>query len=468
MRNKTPQIYYNVKVLEAVSEGNCVAKIENDLVVFIPYAAPGDVVDIQITHKRKSFRYGKIIKFHSYSADRLEPFCEYYGLCGGCKWQHLSYQAQTDFKQKQVYDAITRIGKVCEPNILPIIAAQKTQYYRNKLEFTFSNFRWMTDGEYGNDEQRNLNGLGFHLPGKFDRIVDINKCFLQADPSNDIRNFVRNYAIKHDLTFYNVKKHSGLLRNLIIRQSTNNGLMVILVVAEDDKQSFFPLLEEMKKNFNQITSLLYVFNDKFNDDIFDRDVIVYHGDDHLVESMEDLNFIVGAKSFYQTNHEQAYNLYKVARNFAELTGNEVVYDLYTGTGTIANFVAKSAKKVIGIEYVEQAIIDAKQNSAFNKIKNTEFFEGDMAKILTDEFIATHGKPDVVITDPPRAGMHADVVNMLIKHKIPKIVYVSCNPATQARDINMMLEHYKVIKVQPVDMFPHTHHVENVALLELKG
>ena len=468
MRNKTPQIYYNVQVLEAVSEGNCVAKIENDLVVFIPFAAPGDVVDIQITHKRKSFRYGKIIKFHSYSADRLAPFCEYYGLCGGCKWQHLSYQAQTDFKQKQVYDAIARIGKVSEPNVLPIIAAQKTQYYRNKLEFTFSDFRWMTDGEYGNDEQRNLNGLGFHLPGKFDRIVDINKCFLQEDPSNEIRNFVRDYAIKKDLTFYNVKKHSGLLRNLIIRQSTNNGLMVILVVAEDDKNSFFPLLEEMKKNFNEITSLLYVFNDKFNDDIFDRDVIVYHGDDHLVESMEDLNFIVGAKSFYQTNHEQAYNLYKVARDFAELTGNEVVYDLYTGTGTIANFVAGNAKKVIGIEYVAQAIIDAKQNSAFNKIKNTEFFEGDMAKILTDEFIAKYGKPDVVITDPPRAGMHADVVNMLIKHKIPKIVYVSCNPATQARDINMMLEYYKVIKVQPVDMFPHTHHVENVALLELKG
>ncbi|MDR2084597.1 MAG: 23S rRNA (uracil(1939)-C(5))-methyltransferase RlmD [Bacteroidales bacterium] len=466
MRNKTPQVYYNLKIIEAVSEGYSIAKTNDNLIIFVPYGAPGDIVDIQITHKRKSFKYGKIINFHSYSPDRVEPFCKYFGLCGGCKWQHLNYQAQLNFKQKQVYDALTRIGKVEFPTINPIIPSRKTQYYRNKLEFTFSDFRWMLDGEYENDENRNLNGLGFHLPGKFDRIVDIDKCYLQPDPSNAIRNFVRNYALSKNLTFYNIKNHSGLLRNLIIRQSTTDGLMVIFVAAEDNPESLFPLFDEVKRNFKEITSLLYVVNDKFNDDIFDRNVFVYSGDDHLIERMGNLNFIVGAKSFYQTNHEQAFNLYKVAREFAGLTGNEIVYDLYTGTGTIANFIAENAKKVIGIEYIEQAIIDARQNSEFNKIKNTEFFEGDMAKILTDEFIAVNGNPDVVITDPPRAGMHADVVKTLVKHRVPKLVYISCNPATQARDINMMSDTFQVKKVQPVDMFPHTHHVENVVLLEL--
>ncbi|MDL2227808.1 23S rRNA (uracil(1939)-C(5))-methyltransferase RlmD [Bacteroidales bacterium OttesenSCG-928-K03] len=467
MKQKVPQIYYNVTIVEAVSEGYCIARTDDNLVIFVPYAAPGDIVDIQITHKRKSFKYGKIIKFHSYSPDRVEPFCKYFGLCGGCKWQHLKYQAQLDFKQKQVYDALTRIGKVDVPNINSIIPSTKTQYYRNKLEFTFSDFRWMTDGEYSNSEERNLNGLGFHLPGKFDRIVDIDKCYLQPDPSNNIRNFVRDYALNYNMSFYNIKNHIGLLRNLIIRQSTTGGLMVVLVVTESDTTKFFPLLEELRKKFSEITSLMYVINDKFNDDIFDREVFVYYGDDHLVEKMEKLNFIVGTKSFYQTNHDQAYNLYKIAREFADLNGEEIVYDFYTGTGTIANFIADRAKKVVGIEYIGQAIIDARQNSEFNKIKNTVFFEGDMAKILTDDFIAANGKPDVVITDPPRAGMHQDVVNTLIRHKVPKIVYVSCNPATQARDINMMLDTYKVVKVQPVDMFPHTQHVENVVLLVLK-
>lgn len=458
--------FENIEIVDAASDGTAVAKV-NDMVVFIPYGAPGDIVDIQIVKKKKSFKIGKIVDIKVPSSCRVEPFCSHYGLCGGCKWQHLDYQAQLKYKQKQVVDALTRIGKITVDDISQIIPSDKTIFYRNKLEFTFSNFKWMTEGEYKKDEDRNLNGVGFHLSGMFDRIVDIDKCYFQQDPSNQIRNAIRNYAMERGITFYNVKKHEGFLRNLIIRFSNSGGLMVVLVVNDNDEQVLFPLLDYVKDSFPQITSLMYVVNQKFNDDIGDQTVITYYGDDHLIETMEDLKFYVGPKSFYQTNHEQALKLYQVARDFADLQGDEVVYDLYTGTGTIALFVSGRAKKVVGIEYVEQAVENAKVNAVINGIENTSFFAGDMAKILTKEFIATHGKPDVIITDPPRAGMHDSVIEQILDCKPSKIVYVSCNPATQARDISLLSSSYEVGRIQPVDMFPHTQHVENVVELILR-
>lgn len=458
--------FENIEIVDAASDGTAVAKV-NDMVVFIPYGAPGDIVDIQIVKKKKSFKVGKIVDIKIPSSCRVEPFCSHYGLCGGCKWQHLDYQAQLKYKQKQVVDALMRIGKITVDDISQIIPSDKTTFYRNKLEFTFSNFKWMTEGEYKKDEDRNLNGVGFHLSGMFDRIVDIDKCYFQQDPSNQIRNAIRNYAMERGITFYNVKKHEGFLRNLIIRFSNSGGLMVVLVVNDNDEQVLFPLLDYVKDSFPQITSLMYVVNQKFNDDIGDQTVITYYGDDHLIETMEDLKFYVGPKSFYQTNHEQALKLYQVARDFADLQGDEVVYDLYTGTGTIALFVSGRAKKVVGIEYVEQAVENAKVNAVINGIENTSFFAGDMAKILTKEFIATHGKPDVIITDPPRAGMHDSVIAQILDCKPRKIVYVSCNPATQARDISLLSSSYEVGRIQPVDMFPHTQHVENVVELILR-
>lgn len=458
--------FENIEIVDAASDGTAVAKV-NDMVVFIPYGAPGDIVDIQIVKKKKSFKVGKIVDIKIPSSCRVEPFCSHYGLCGGCKWQHLDYQAQLKYKQKQVVDALMRIGKITVDDIRQIIPSDKTTFYRNKLEFTFSNFKWMTEGEYKKDEDRNLNGVGFHLSGMFDRIVDIDKCYFQQDPSNQIRNAIRNYAMERGITFYNVKKHEGFLRNLIIRFSNSGGLMVVLVVNDNDEQVLFPLLDYVKDSFPQITSLMYVVNQKFNDDIGDQTVITYYGDDHLIETMEDLKFYVGPKSFYQTNHEQALKLYQVARDFADLQGDEVVYDLYTGTGTIALFVSGRAKKVVGIEYVEQAVENAKVNAVINGIENTSFFAGDMAKILTKEFIATHGKPDVIITDPPRAGMHDSVIAQILDCKPRKIVYVSCNPATQARDISLLSSSYEVGRIQPVDMFPHTQHVENVVELILR-
>lgn len=458
--------FENIEIVDAASDGTAVAKV-NDMVVFIPYGAPGDIVDIQIVKKKKSFKVGKIVDIKIPSSCRVEPFCSHYGLCGGCKWQHLDYQAQLKYKQKQVVDALMRIGKITVDDISQIIPSDKTTFYRNKLEFTFSNFKWMTEGEYKKDEDRNLNGVGFHLSGMFDRIVDIDKCYFQQDPSNQIRNAIRNYAMERGITFYNVKKHEGFLRNLIIRFSNSGGLMVVLVVNDNDEQVLFPLLDYVKYSFPQITSLMYVVNQKFNDDIGDQTVITYYGDDHLIETMEDLKFYVGPKSFYQTNHEQALKLYQVARDFADLQGDEVVYDLYTGTGTIALFVSGRAKKVVGIEYVEQAVENAKVNAVINGIENTSFFAGDMAKILTKEFIATHGKPDVIITDPPRAGMHDSVIAQILDCKPRKIVYVSCNPATQARDISLLSSSYEVGRIQPVDMFPHTQHVENVVELILR-
>ncbi|MCK9302487.1 MAG: 23S rRNA (uracil(1939)-C(5))-methyltransferase RlmD [Bacteroidales bacterium] len=466
MKNNTPQIFTNVDIIDAASDGNAVGKTADNLILFVPYGAPGDNVDVQVTKKRKSFKYGKIIAFNKLSENRVEPKCEHYTMCGGCKWQHLNYKSQLFFKQKQVADALTRIAKVNVDDVLPILPSDNTEYYRNKLEFTFSDFRWMPEGEFKSGEPRNLNGLGFHLPGMFDRVIDVKKCYLQAYPSDDIRLFVKNYALEHELTFYNVKTHSGLLRNLMIRQSNTGGLMVVLVVNYNAEKEFLPLLSELQNAFPQITSLMYIINDKFNDDYADRDVKLFYGEDHLVEEMENFKFIVSPKSFYQTNHEQAYKLYKVAREFANLTGKEIVYDLYTGTGTIAVFVSAKAKKVVGIEYVEQAVNNAVVNAEINGINNLSFFTGDMAKILTEDFIAKNGTPDVIITDPPRAGMHPDVINQILKCSPERIVYVSCNPATQARDIALLSEKYDVKKVQPVDMFPHTQHVENVALLEL--
>ena len=459
-------ILSDLTIIDAASDGTAVAK-QDDMVVFIPYGAPGDIVDVQVVKKKKSFCTAKIVKITKNSEHRVIPLCKHFGLCGGCKWQHLDYQSQLQFKQKQVVDALMRIGKIDICNINTILPSSKTEFYRNKLEYTFSNFKWMIEGEYKQGDVRKLDGIGFHLTNMFDRIIDIDKCYLQPDPSNQIRNSVRDYAISHKMSFYNVKKHVGLLRNLIIRQSNTNGLMVVLVVNENATTQFFPLLDYIKTTFHQITSLMYIVNTKCNDNYLDLEVITYSGDNHLIEKMEDLKFYVGPKSFYQTNHEQAYNLYKKIREYADLKGDEIVYDLYTGTGTIANFIAHQATKVIGIEYVQQAVDNAILNSQINHILNTRFFFGDMAKILTEEFITANGKPDVVITDPPRAGMQDKVVEQLLKCKPKKIIYVSCNPATQARDINMMSEFYNVERIQPVDMFPHTQHVENITELLLK-
>lgn len=458
----------NVEILDAGSEGKAVARVEN-MVVFVPWAAPGDIVDIQVVKKKKQFYEGKIIKFHKHSDLRIEPFCSHFGLCGGCKWQHLAYDDQVKFKQKQVFDNFSRIGKFEFPEIQPILRSLTTTYYRNKLEFTFSDFKWMTGDRQANidPDKRQLNGVGFHLPGLYDRIVDIDHCYLQPEPSNKIRLAIRDFAIENNITFYNVKNKEGYLRNLIIRNSSQGDLMVILVVRDDNPDYLNAIMHHVQKLFPEVTSLMYVINGKRNDDISDLDVDSWAGKDHMIEKMENLHFKVGPKSFYQTNRDQAYELYKIARDFAALTGTERVYDLYTGTGTIANFVAANASEVVGIEYVEAAIDDAKVNSEYNNITNTKFFAGDMAKVLNEDFFTAHGRPDVIITDPPRAGMHPKVIEQII-HALPnRIVYVSCNPATQARDISLLDEKYSVEKVQPVDMFPHTHHVENVALLKLR-
>jgi len=458
----------NIEILDAGSEGKAIARHEN-MVIFIPWAAPGDVVDVQITKKKKQFFEGKVVKYHKYSELRTEPFCSHFGLCGGCKWQHLTYENQLHFKQKQVLDNFQRIGKFEFPEILPILASEKNTYYRNKMEFTFSDFKWMTGDKISEDdkETRNLNGLGFHLPGLFDRIVDIEHCYLQPEPSNKIRNSIRDFAIEHKITFYNPKKGEGFLRNLLIRNSVEGDLMIILVVKDNDQELIHLILSDIQTKFPEVTSLMYVVNPKSNDDISDLDIFLFAGKDHMIETMEGLKFKVGPKSFYQTNPTQAYELYKITREFADLKGHELVYDLYTGAGTIANFVAHNASKVVGIEYVATAIEDARINSELNGIENTEFYAGDMAKVLNEEFIEKHGNPHVIITDPPRAGMHDKVIQQILMARPQRIVYVSCNPATQARDIALLDQLYKVERVQPVDMFPHTHHVENVALLLLR-
>ena len=456
----------NITITGVAAEGKAIAKV-NDYVVFIPYVAPGDVVDIQLTRKKNSYAEGRVIKFHEYSQQRAEPFCEHFGVCGGCKWQHLPYDEQLKHKNKQVLDNLTRIGKVQPEEISPILGAERTTFYRNKLEFTFSNKRWLTEEQMKSDETfTNRSGVGFHIPGMFDKVLDINKCWLQSDLSNSIRLAVREYCFANEgYPFFDIRNQEGFLRTLMIRTSSTGDVMVVVVFYYEDKGLREALLAHVAEKFPEITSLLYVINTKCNDTITDQEICLFSGKDHIIEEMEGLNFKVGAKSFYQTNSEQAYNLYKITRDFAGLTGEEVVYDLYTGTGTIANFVSRKARKVVGIEYVPEAIEDAKVNSALNGIANTVFYAGDMKNILTEEFIKENGKPDVIITDPPRAGMHDDVINTILFAGPQRIVYVSCNPATQARDLSLLDAKYCVRKVQPVDMFPHTHHVENVVLLE---
>ena len=452
------------------AEGKAIAKV-NDLVIFVPYVVPGDVVDLQIKRKKNKYAEAEAVNFHEYSSTRAVPFCQHYGICGGCKWQVLPYAEQIKYKQKQVEDNLRRIGKIELPEISPILGSAKTEFYRNKLEFTFSNKRWLTYEEVKQEVKYDqMNAVGFHIPGAFDKVLAIEKCWLQNDISNRIRNAVRDYAYEHNYSFINLRSQEGMLRNMIIRTSSMGELMVIIIckIVEDSEMTLFKqLLQYVADTFPEITSLLYIINNKCNDTINDLDVYVFKGNDHIFEEMEGLRFKVGPKSFYQTNSEQAYNLYKIARDFAGLTGNELVYDLYTGTGTIANFVSRQARQVIGIEYVPEAIEDAKVNAEINGIDNTLFFAGDMKDVLTQEFINEYGRPDVIITDPPRAGMHQDVVDVILFAEPKRIVYVSCNPATQARDLQLLDVKYKVKAVQPVDMFPHTHHVENVVLLELR-
>ena len=467
-KKKELPLLEKVTITDVAAEGKALAKV-NDLVIFVPYVVPGDVVDLQIKRKKNHYAEAVAVKIHEKSPLRAQPFCQHYGVCGGCKWQCLAYEEQIRYKQKQVYDNLTRIGKVELPEFMPILGSEKTKFYRNKLEFTFSNKRWLTEEEVREDVKYDqMNAVGFHIPGAFDKVLAIEKCWLQDDISNQIRNAIRDYAYEHDYAFFNLRTQEGMLRNIMIRTSSTGELMVLLqckIVEERELVKIKELLQYVADKFPQITSLLYVINNKCNDTIGDLDVEVFKGNDHIFEEMEGLRFKIGPKSFYQTNSEQAYNLYKVARDFAGLTGEELVYDLYTGTGTIANFVSRQAKKVIGIEYVPEAIEDAKVNSEINGITNTLFYAGDMKDILTQDFINEHGRPDVIITDPPRAGMHNDVIDVILFAEPKRIVYVSCNPATQARDLQLLDAKYKVVAVRPVDMFPHTHHVENVVLLE---
>ena len=469
--------------IEAVAaEGKCITRVD-DQVIFVPFCVPGDVVDLQVVKKKHKYCEAKVVRFIKKSDVRQEPMCEHFGICGGCKWQNLPYEEQIKAKQKQVEDQLTRIGKIELPEFRPIMGSVKTQEYRNKIEFGCSNKRWFTSEELAQlpqkeddtvtslKERHAQNAIGFHITGAFDKIYPIKKCWLMDDLCNEIRNFVFEYADSHNYTFYDLREQHGLLRDMMIRNSNTGEWMLVFQFhydEEGDEQRALELMQQVADKFPQISSLMYVDNQKGNDTINDLDLILFKGNDHIFELMEDLKFKVGPKSFYQTNTEQAYHLYCVAREFANLTGNELVYDLYTGTGTIANFVAHKAKKVIGIEYVPEAIEDAKVNSQVNNIENTLFYAGDMKDILTNDFIAQHGRPDVIITDPPRAGMHPDVVNVILNAAPNRIVYVSCNPATQARDLQLMDDHYKVAAVQPVDMFPHTPHVENVVLLEKRS
>ena len=461
-RKKSKPLYEELEIVDIGAEGMAIAKT-GDMIVFTALAIPGDVVDLQVTKKRKNYAEAFVKKYHKFSADRVPNFCEHFGVCGGCKWQILPYGKQLFYKQKQVKDQLQRIGKIEMPELLPVLGSEKNTWYRNKLEFTFSNKRWLTPGEL-HSETVNKNALGFHIPGLFDKIVNINKCWLQPEPSNKIRNFIYQFALENGLSFFDIREKKGFLRTLIIRTSTTGEIMVILSFYSENTRLRTDLLEALLKKFPEITSLQFVINSKGNDTITDQKIELFAGREYILEQMEELKFKIGPKSFYQTNSEQAYNLYKVVRDFAELNGNEIVYDLYTGTGTIANFIAKQAKKVVGIEYVTEAIEDARENSAINGISNTVFYAGDIKSVLNNEFYITNGFPDVIITDPPRAGMHADVVESILNSGAQKVIYVSCNPATQARDLAMLDSNYKVIKIQPVDMFPHTHHVENVVLL----
>lgn len=469
-KRKPLPILENVTIEAVAAEGKCVAHV-NDMVIFVPFVVPGDIVDLQVRKKRHSYCEATVVKFVKYSELRIKPMCDHFGICGGCKWQNLPYSEQLKAKQQQVFDQLTRIGKIELPEFSPIMGSVHTKAYRNKLEFGCANKRWYTAEEL-QDMPEGIGltegAIGFHITGAFDKIYPIEKCWLMDNLQNEIRNSIRNYALENNLTFFDLRQQHGLLRDIMVRNSNTGEWMVLIQFhydVEGDEQRALGLMQHLADNFPQISSLLYVNNQKGNDTFNDLDLILFKGNDHIFETMEDLRFKVGSKSFYQTNTEQAYHLYDVARRFANLTGEELVYDLYTGTGTIANFVAKRAKKVIGIEYVPEAIEDAKVNSEINKIQNTLFYAGDMKDILTESFVQEHGRPDIIITDPPRAGMHPDVVNVILGAHPKRIVYVSCNPATQARDLALLDVDYKVVAVQPVDMFPHTPHVENVVLLE---
>ncbi len=481
-KRKPLPLLENITIEAVAAEGKCITRVD-DQVIFVPFCVPGDVVDLQVVKKKHKYCEAKVVRFIKKSDVRQEPMCEHFGICGGCKWQNLPYEEQIKAKQKQVEDQLTRIGKIELPEFRPIMGSVKTQEYRNKIEFGCSNKRWFTSEELAQlpqkeddtvtslKERHAQNAIGFHITGAFDKIYPIKKCWLMDDLCNEIRNFVFEYADSHNYTFYDLREQHGLLRDMMIRNSNTGEWMLVFQFhydEEGDEQRALELMQQVADKFPQITSLMYVDNQKGNDTINDLELSLFKGNDHIFELMEDLKFKVGPKSFYQTNTEQAYHLYCVAREFANLTGDELVYDLYTGTGTIANFVAHKAKKVIGIEYVPEAIEDAKVNSQVNNIENTLFYAGDMKDILTNDFIAQHGRPDVIITDPPRAGMHPDVVNVILNAAPNRIVYVSCNPATQARDLQLMDDHYKVAVVQPVDMFPHTPHVENVVLLEKRS
>lgn len=474
-RLKKETILENLTVQSVAAEGKCIAHTPEGQVVFIEYAVPGDVVDVRVTVKKKNYLEGRIVRLVEPSPDRLEPFCEHFGVCGGCRWQLLPYRMQLEAKQRQVFDQLSRIGHLELPEISPIIPSDKTEFYRNKLEFTASDKRWILPGEtiaetpaetFGNIPADRRQGLGFHVGKFFDKVLDIHKCYLQRDPSNDIRLFIREYAVGHSIPFYNIRENRGIFRNMFVRTTDDGQVMLILCFAADfDGRE--AMLDAVAQRFPQITSLYYVINDKLNDSIADRECILYRGEEAIYETMEGLRFKIGPKSFYQTNNAQALKLYRTAREFASLSGTETVYDLYTGTGTIAQFVSSRAAKVIGVEYVPEAIEDAKTNAAGNGITNCSFFAGDMKDILTPEFIAEHGRPDVIITDPPRAGMHPDVIKTIMQAAPQRIVYVSCNPASQARDLQALSGMYRITDVQPVDMFPHTQHVENVCRLTLR-
>ncbi|PRX42888.1 23S rRNA m(5)U-1939 methyltransferase [Salegentibacter salegens] len=466
-RNKN-KVFEAVEVTGAGGKGKGIGKSPDGRVIFIDNVVPGDVADIKTTKQRKSYYQGTAVNFHQFSDKRVEPVCQHFGTCGGCKWQNMGYEYQLEYKQDEVLNNLIRVGKVELPEVTPILGSKEIYFYRNKMEFSFSDSRWLTPEEINSGKDfDDKNALGFHIPGMWDKILDIKKCHLQEDPSNAIRNFVKEFATSNNLSFFNARKQEGLLRTLMIRTSSTGEIMVLIQFFHEDKAKRELLLDAVIEMFPEITSLQYVINEKGNDTIYDQEVVCYKGRDHIFEQMEGLQFKINAKSFYQTNSAQAYELYKITRDFADLKGDEIVYDLYTGTGTIAQFVAKKAKKVIGVEVVPEAIIDAKENAERNQVENAEFFVGDMKKVFSEEFINNHGQPDVIITDPPRDGMHKDVIAQIIGILPQRIVYVSCNSATQARDLSMLDEYYKVTRVQPVDMFPQTHHVENVVCLERK-
>ena len=465
-RKNTRQVFENVEVVDAGAKGKTIGKAPDGRVIFLTNTVPGDVVDVETTKKRKAYFEGVAINFHTFSDKRTTPVCEHFGVCGGCKWQDMGYDHQLFYKQKEIENNLRRIGHLELPKTNTILGSEKQYFYRNKMEFSFSDSRWLTLEEINSGKEiQDKNALGFHIPGMWDKILDIKKCHLQEDPSNAIRLEIKDFAIKNDLTFFNPRNQWGMLRTVMIRTSSTGEIMVMVQFYEDQLEKRELLMNHLKSTFPEITSLLYVINQKQNDTIYDQEILCYAGRDHIFEEMEGLQFKINAKSFYQTNSDQAYELYKVTRDFAGLTGNELVYDLYTGTGTIAQFVAKKAKKVIGIEAVPEAIADAKANAERNKMDNVEFFVGDMKNVFNPSFIKQHGKPDLIITDPPRDGMHAAVVQQILTIAPDKVVYVSCNSATQARDLELMKEDYEIMKVQPVDMFPQTHHVENVVLLK---